>query len=217
MDESFLQESLQHPGSKGRVPSNQRQLFLDQEIFDQQERHILHPVILTCVTLFDIVLRRELIKETRVALLTRTEISQMWHKPNLAVKGISIFFEVWRSLTQVRYLTAWISQFSPCATTRWTLTSDQRPVLRFSITELLVCGRRFLPEEGLFFRQVFQKKNVEFYENPRLLKRELSWHGLVGQSEPSQRGIHWRGRTQHWSPVTNMKLHALLVLVHERS
>ena len=93
MDESFLQESLQHPGSKGRVPSNQRQLFLDQEIFDQQERHILHPVILTCVTLFDIVLRRELIKETRVALLTRTEISQMWHKPNLAVKGISIFFE----------------------------------------------------------------------------------------------------------------------------
>ena len=49
------------------------------------------------MTLFDIVLRRELIKETRVALLTRTEISQMWHKPNLAVKGISIFFEVWRS------------------------------------------------------------------------------------------------------------------------
>ena len=76
------------------------------------------------------------------------EISQMWHKPNLAVKGISIFFEVWRSSTQVRYLTAWISQFSPCATTRWTLTSDQRPVLRFSITELLVCGRLFLPEEG---------------------------------------------------------------------
>jgi len=30
---------------------------------------------------------RELIKETRVALLTRTEIGQMWHKPNLAVKG----------------------------------------------------------------------------------------------------------------------------------
>ena len=35
----------------------------------------------------DIVKSSELIKETRVALLTRTEISQMWHKPNLAVKG----------------------------------------------------------------------------------------------------------------------------------
>ena len=51
----FLQESLQHPGAKGCVPSNQRQLFLDQEIFDQQERHILHPVILCLNPLCDVV------------------------------------------------------------------------------------------------------------------------------------------------------------------
>ena len=41
----LLQESLQHPTSEGCVSPNKRQLFLDQEISDQQERHILHPVV----------------------------------------------------------------------------------------------------------------------------------------------------------------------------
>ena len=41
----FFQESLQHSTSKGRFPSNQRQLFLGQEISDQQERHVFHSVM----------------------------------------------------------------------------------------------------------------------------------------------------------------------------
>ena len=38
--------------------------------------------------LIDFIFYRELIKETRVALLTRPEIALMWHNQKLAVKGV---------------------------------------------------------------------------------------------------------------------------------